>query len=418
MNRRDVLRATLGAAGLSWAATRTVRGGGQQPAPWANALPAPGDVRVLAEADRGRNTLPMALTPDGRIAAAAVDDSRRTVRTWDAATGRSIAVAEKVLEHPIVMLALAPDGSRVVVEGARDFAMLDRGHSLLGYYSGSVMRVIDAVKGSPVGQPLRIDGSPSRLAIAPGGGPARFLWWDGARRLVAHTWDPATGVVKPPPPVLDEPDPSGGISSWSSTQWIAWSADGSRWAVRLRPPRGEDENSPEQERLRLIDTAAGTDREFEPSDILGREVEVHSLDMSPDGRLVLLEYRRLLPELRPAQISDGHARVALLDFTTSRVVSELKTRKGEFNSGHHLAISPDSRQITVALKFGKDWSASILTVWDVATGRPTHAFRSPPGPVRAVGFLPGTDGRLRVLNGGLGDERAPLVVWDTPPTNP
>ncbi len=422
MERRGAMRLLMGGLfGLGAAPPRLARLSAQvddRPSTWDDARPAPRDVRVLVPSEEMQTVSPVALSPDGRMIIAATRPSCRRLRAWDGATGRLLFSLDELSRWPINDVSLAANCSRIVVKCPNDFELVNPGGiGRNGLYNGAMLRVFDARTGEPIGELLRMDTVPPPRSITMASdGIVRFLLRDEDWRMHWHAWDPVTGAVVPPPPRLDEPQPSG-ISDWSSTRTIAYSSNGLRWAVLVLPP-AEGEGPKPPKRLRLIDADTGTDRDLDLTNVFGHEVDLRGLAMVHDGRSVLLDYMRMLSGSNRRFGSDSHQRIALVDFVTGKLIGDLNTRVRELPYIHFLAIDPNATRAVVPIRPEPRQKDAILTVWDLGTGRPTHAFRTPAGVVRAVAFLPNSGGRMRVLNGGLGDQDAPLVVWDTPPTEP
>ena len=110
----------------------------------------------------------MAFSPDGtRIASGSYD---KTVRLWDAATGREIGEPLRGHEDAVSSVAFSPDGTRIA-SGSND----------------KTMRLWDAATGHQIGEPLSHDGpvnsvafSPDGTRIASGGGDKTVWLWDAA----------------------------------------------------------------------------------------------------------------------------------------------------------------------------------------------------------------------------------------------
>lgn len=410
MRRREVL------IGLGFGAFRTVWGQWtDDPAPWADTRPVPTDVRVLMEDnDNHHLAVPTVLGRDGRTIIAGSLSTRSVLRAWDAGSGRSLYEV-KPTGLPIGGMALSADGKRLVFNGPTQFEMLDNGLSKAGWYSGCALRILDADTGQPAAGPdgralplLDPEVGAVWMAFAPGG-LVRFL--DALDRLA--TWDPVRGQFQlwpeNGPDVEDRVLCSGGFA-WGSGNRPRSSRDAGRWATLLDRPDRLHRNR----RLRLWDVASNQLRDVEMNEVFGRPIDPDEVTISPDGRRLLVRYSEVRTMPNGDQIPSGPTRWALLDFETAKISGHLQDRKDEIGGPHYLAFSPDGKEVVASVFLNPRTEDSVLSVWDLGTGRPTASYRTP-GPVRDVAFLP--QGRIRVLVGGV-SPKGPLAVWDTPTRHP
>lgn len=419
MRRRDVLIGLAGGLGLG--ASRAAWGQRPgDPAPWADARPAPTELRVLMKVDvnRQHDTVSAVMSRDGALALAGAGDGHTELFAWDSASGRSLYAEGRRGEMPINAIALSPDGSRVAIKTPAQLEMINNGIARNGFHSGCVIRILDAATGLPMpgadGRSLATLGPasslvPMTMAFTPGG-VLRYL--DVLGRLT--TWDPAGGRPEVWPDVAPKAEDDwpcgGGIYGWSSSDRPLASGDAVRWAMLLEP-LGKMRLG---RRLRLWDAAAKTLRDVEMNDLIGRPIAPQTVAVSPDGRRLIVCYDEVRIMENGDQLISGQLSWALIDFDTAKIIGHLRVRKGELRSLHFTAFGPDGSEIIAAISPGLVGDEAILSVWDCSTGRPTAAYRTP-GPVRDVAFLPGK--RLRILVGGV-SAQSPLAVWDTPTRDP
>jgi WD40 repeat protein len=284
-------------------------------------------------ADNPSVVFPSAVSPDGRTVAR-VTTADRTVRLWDAATGREVA---KLATHKnrVVSLAFTADGHRLA--------------------SGSVDGVVSVwdLGGAGGG---KADGHPRELHQLEPGAP-NGVWGltfapDG--RTLAGGLNVAFG--QPSPVVL-------------------WDAGTGKELRRLA-------SGPQPDRLcfspdgRLLAGASGSD--YRDTDIrvwevtTGREVRrlrghaegVYSLAFSPDGRLLASGGRERDDTLRLWDVASGQ---------------ELLRRTGHHSGVWCIAFSEDGRRLATG---GGD---STVLLWDLA-GRAAGLPVGPPSPARLDGY--------------------------------
>ncbi len=236
-------------------------------------------------------------------------------------------------------IALSPDG-RFLVSGSSDYTL-----KIWDIASGSVLRTLFGHSKAVLAATISADG---RL-IASSGEDMSVLLWDvttGVRRTLGlHTT-----------PVKD----------------VAFSAD-SRQLVSL----GAGE-------LKVWDVTSG--RQLRETPLLQERdrptttIDPTALALTPDGRLAAmaggLDYRSGVLGFG----GGGRAKpIRVIDVTTGRDVETFKLA-GDMNTPTGLRFSPDGRMLAVKVLDSRARStASVLTVYDVETGRALKTFQSSDG---------------------------------------
>ena len=321
----------------------------------------------------------VAFSPDGKRIVTASDD--RTARLWDAATGQPIGEPLSGHEDVVLSVAFSPDGARIVT------ASQDK-----------TVRLWDAATGRPIGEPLRGHTDfVSSAAFSPDG--KRIVTASDDR--TAGLWDATTGEPIGAPL-------RGHIDAVFSA---AFSPDGKR-IVTASNDRTE----------RLWDAATG-----QPigAPLSGHEDGLVSAAFSPDGQRIVTASH------------DGTAR--LWDAATGKLVG--KALRGHSDFVFSAEFSPDGEHVVTAsrdkttrvwdvdtglrLKGHENlvWSAEFsldgtrivtgsmdgtLRLWDAVSGKPIgDALNGHGGPVASAAFSP--DGK-RIVSASLSDKTA--RQWD------
>ncbi len=322
-----------------------------------------------------------AVSPDGRRIVTS-DDDDKTLRVWDADTGRLIGAPLTGHAGDVITVAFSPNARRIA-SGNRD----------------NTVRVWDADTARPIGAPLRghtdeID----NVAISADG--RRIV--SGSKDTTVRVWDADTGQPIGAP-----------LAGTTPVDSVAISADGRRIAAA------------NEESLRVWEADTGR--------LIGTPLPVtlpvFSAAFSPDGRRVV--FASSDNEVRVWNVDTGVPIAASLSGHTNAVFSvafspdghrivsgsrDNTVRVWDADTGHPLgapltgptdvvfsvAFSPDGRRI---VSCSRD---ETVRVWDADTGQPLGApLTGHEAPVFSAEFSP--DGR-RIVSGSTDDT---VRLWDT-----
>jgi len=282
----------------------------------------------------------VAFSPDGRRIVSGSEDN--TLRLWDAATGKQIGAPLEGHSDLVNSVAFSPDGRRIV-SGSFD----------------NTLRLWDAASGKQIGAPLEGHSDlVNSVAFRPDG--RRIV--SGSEDRTLRLWDAATG--KPIGAPLE--------GHGSKVTSVAFSRDGS-----LIVSGSEDYSDP----LGLWDGFTGKRKKW----MRGVARNIRSVAFSPDGSKIVS--------------GSEDTNLQLWDVFSGKSIGT--PLEGHTDSVLSVAFSPDGRHL---VSCSRD---TTLRLWDAATGKPM----GPPLDGQkalffSVAFSP--DGR-RIVSGS---EDKTLRLWD------
>jgi WD40 repeat protein len=300
-------------------------------------------------------------SPDGsRLLSGWMDG---TVRLWEAASGRKLAVLEGH-KGPVLSVGWSPDGARVLSGGD------DGTVRLWEAASGRELAVLKGHKG-PV---LSVGWSPDGARVLSGGDDGTVRLWEAASGRELAVLEGHKG------PVWDvgwSPDGARLLSGGRDTKVRLWEAASGRQLAVLKGHKDGVVSvgwSPDGARvlsggmdgtLRLWEAASGRQLAV----LEGHKSGVMSVGWSPDGVRLL---------------SGGHdGTVRLWEAASGRELAVLEGHKGSVLS---VGWSPDGARV---LSGGQD---GTVRLWEAASGRELAVLEGHKGPVWSVGWSP--DGGL------------------------
>ncbi len=346
----DRARAAL-AAGLlllsaQWAAAQAPAPGKKSPPP----------ATVLTLTGHTNGVFHVAYSPDGKLLATASKD--RTVRLWDAATGKEVR-ALKGHTADVYSSAFSP-GGKLLASASEDKTI-----RLWDVASGKALHVLSGHGGDVYGLAFSPDGK----VLASSGGDSDVRLWDvasgkGLRALKGHGHRVCT---------------------------VAFSPDG-RWLASAgsQPGGGAGPTGPPGGDVKVWDVVAG--REALTLSTGGKGVV--TVAFSPDGKRVA------------GSCLDRTVR--LWELATGREVLALP---GHTLDIYALAFSPDGRRLASGSGAWNADQAGEVKVWDLPAGREVLSFRPHTTPTWSVAFS--RDGtRLATATGKYQkNEPGEVKVW-------
>ncbi len=405
---------------------------------------------------------PMALSPDGKVVAAA-DTSARTVHLWEAATGRELHRLRASWKYGIT-LAFSPDG-QALAAGADDGVVqlwdtttgkkvhMLRGHAhgvylvafspggktLVSLDSHGGVRVWDTATGKTV---CRFD-VPRPLLSAAFARDAGILVTSGPDWTV-RAWGPATGkelhrleAGVPGNLALSADGKTLAVGTWlrdlASGEELPWSGGhrGSLLSIAFSPDGKALASAGDDWTLRHWEAATGKE--------LGRlegtvPWPVRDLAFTPDGNALVLGSLRgtvwrwdvatrktilrfqanapgqalyacvLSPDGRTLATGGTDRTVRLWDAATGKALKELRGHSGDIQS---LAFSADGRVLAAGCWPGAQKAPATAHVWDVKTGKEVSRLDGHRGVIACLALSP--DGRVLAA---AGNREHAISLWE------
>jgi WD40 repeat protein len=271
----------------------------------------------------------LAFLPGDRTVATVTWD--RTVRLWDAATGREVRQWPATVRPGDFTPSFSPDGRTVVLPAP-----------------GPVVRVVGTETGKLLAEVKTADEiAPKAVALAPDG--RTFAAYDSIHNRTA-LWDVATGRQRL---TINGPN--------HTASRLAYAPDGHILATGGVSGAVRTWNTANGRLLHALETHERQD--------------VDCLEFSPDGKVLATCANGL-------NNTDDHV-IRLWDVATGR---ELHKLVGHTRHVKTLAFAPDGKALASGSEDG------VIRLWDAATGRRTHEFPGHGGEIEVLRFS--GDGRI------------------------
>jgi RNA polymerase sigma factor (sigma-70 family) len=329
--------------------------------------------------------LSVAFSPDGRLLAAGVGggqgqpkDVKPAVKLWELKRARPAAEPEKPGVPDETPPVRAPDGQSRINQtdsGATGLAFTPEGRRLVTAHRDGSVRVWDVQSGKAVSE-IKTDIGLAALAVSPDGGAVAGGGRQGGVDGVAEVWDLAAGKKR-----------------WrqvhaarAAVTRLTFSPDG-----KLLASGGEEGF------VRLWDAATGKEvRQFGAfRELVLPKQAVLAVAFSPDGKTLA---------------AGGPGEVKLWDLRTGKDFENLPL--ATLNAAA-VAFAPDGKTLAVAT------DEPVLMLWDVSTAKLLFASKGDKARLTSVAFSPdgktlataSSDGTVRLWDAATGKERERLTAF-------
>jgi WD40 repeat protein len=343
-------------------------------------LPPGGDRYSAPIAEKAREVLPVAFSPDGRWIASGANDG--TVIVWDAVSGEQ---KRKLTGHALYVAAIAfsPDGKRILSGGA------DSAICLWNAETGQLVHGIPAHTGVVWSVAFTARGD----RFVTGDGYKLVRLWDASTGAELRTFRGHTGEVRS---VAVSPDGKTVASASDDKTVKLWDVDTEK---EIRTLRGHQ--APVQSVAFSADGArivsAGSDHTLKLWDVTtgdlvvtlhGHHDTVRAVACAPDGAQV---------------VSGGDD--GMLKLWDGVLAGEVLTLAGHAHGVSAVAFSPDGKRLLSG-------SRDALKLWDAQTGQELRTFYPPAGKVYRVAFSRRASRLVSIGEDRLGGNVAVVRVWD------